>query len=124
MELGPSTAYGGNDDGEGARCLAVIARANADLTSFTARVRQTKKLALLEEPLESTGRLIFQRPDRIAWQIEEPTALRVIIDLEDAAALSKKPFGWVQSGFQPHEFLVIVRFRVSPYPVHSPTTMR
>ena len=80
MELGPSTAYGGNDDGERARCLAVIARANADLTSFTARVRQTKKLALLEEPLESTGRLTFQRPNRIAWRIEEPTAIRVIID--------------------------------------------
>jgi outer membrane lipoprotein-sorting protein len=80
VELTPAAAYGGDDDGDRARCLAVIARANADLSSFTARVRQTKKLALLEQPLESTGRLTFKRPNRIAWRIEEPTALRVIID--------------------------------------------
>jgi len=63
-----------------AHCLAVIARANADLASFTARVHQTKKLALLEEPLESSGRLAFERPDRIAWRIDEPTPMRVIVD--------------------------------------------
>lgn len=76
--LWPAAASSGSDSA----CVADIARANGDLRSFTARIRQTKRLALLAEPLASSGRVAFERPDRIAWEIDGATPMRVILDGE------------------------------------------
>ena len=47
---------------------------------MSARFVQTKHLSLLAEPLVSRGRFLFKRPDRIAWKVEEPQAVTIIID--------------------------------------------
>ncbi len=35
---------------------------------------------MLEEPLVSTGRVAFERPARIAWEIEGDSPMRVVLD--------------------------------------------
>ena len=39
---------------------------------FAAHFRQTKHVALLREPLVSTGRMSFEPPERVRWEVEEP----------------------------------------------------
>jgi outer membrane lipoprotein carrier protein len=40
---------------------------------------QTKHLALLTEPIVSKGRLAFERPDRLSWQIDSPEPARIVM---------------------------------------------
>ncbi|MCO4747474.1 MAG: outer membrane lipoprotein carrier protein LolA [Proteobacteria bacterium] len=45
-------------------------------TTFT----QTQHRAVLARPLESKGRLVFARPDRLRWQIDAPTRAVFVMD--------------------------------------------
>lgn len=47
---------------------------------FVARFRQTKHVALLREPLVSTGRMSFEPPERVRWEVEAPEPFVVEAD--------------------------------------------
>lgn len=64
-------------------CLAAIEKAQQTTTSMTASFVQVKHLDLLEEPLESRGRMSFRRPDRMRLEIEEPMRSTILIDGHD-----------------------------------------
>jgi outer membrane lipoprotein-sorting protein len=62
-----------------AECLGRIEAAQRDLHTLRARFVQTKRLSLLDEPLESSGWFLFKRPDRVRWETEAPERLTVVI---------------------------------------------
>jgi outer membrane lipoprotein-sorting protein len=61
-------------------CLTAIEAAQADTRTVRARFTQTKHLSLLDEPLVSTGRFIFKRPDRMRLEIETPQPATILIN--------------------------------------------
>jgi outer membrane lipoprotein-sorting protein len=61
-------------------CLRAIDAAQQQTQSVSARFTQTKHLALLDQPLVSTGRFAFQRPDRMRLEIETPRAAVIVIN--------------------------------------------
>jgi outer membrane lipoprotein carrier protein len=60
-------------------CLAAIEKAQRETRSMTASFVQVKHLELLDEPIESRGRLSFRRPDRMRLEIQEPVRTTVVI---------------------------------------------
>jgi outer membrane lipoprotein carrier protein len=63
-----------------ADCFARVAALQRQVRAIRADFRQTKRIALLEEPLLSTGRLDYRAPDRIRWEVSTPEPLVVEID--------------------------------------------
>lgn len=57
---------------DSAACLREIQRAQRQVRSLSASFVQTKNLALLEEPIRSTGLFAFRRPDDVLWRIDDP----------------------------------------------------
>jgi outer membrane lipoprotein-sorting protein len=68
-----------------ASCLAAVEAAQSDVHSLRARFTQTKHLSLLDEPLVSTGRFYFARPDRMRLEIEQPQAAVILINGRDVS---------------------------------------
>jgi hypothetical protein len=64
-------------------CLAAIEAAQKDTRTVSARFTQTKHLSLLDEPLISTGRFVFKRPDRMRLDIDSPRAATILINGRD-----------------------------------------
>jgi len=64
-------------------CLRMLEAAQRDLHSFTADFEQVKHVSLLDEPLTSSGRFSFTRPDRITLRIDQPQPATVIINGKD-----------------------------------------
>lgn len=60
-------------------CLAAVRAAQADTTALDARFVQTKHVALLDEPLVSTGRFRFRRPDHVRLDVETPQPATILI---------------------------------------------
>ena len=63
-----------------ASCLKVIEAAQGNTQTLRARFTQTKHLALLDEPLISTGRFVFKRPDRMRLEIQSPRPATIVIN--------------------------------------------
>jgi len=61
-------------------CLRAVDAAQQQTHTVSARFTQTKHLALLDEPLVSTGRFVFKRPDRMRLEIETPRAAIIVIN--------------------------------------------
>jgi len=61
------------------QCFARMVAAQRDVATIRARFRQTKYVAMLEEPLVSEGRFTFQRPDQVRWEMVTPEPLVVDI---------------------------------------------
>jgi outer membrane lipoprotein-sorting protein len=61
-------------------CYAQIAARQRAVRGLRADFRQTKQVALLREPLVSTGRLEYRAPDRVRWEVVSPEPLVVEID--------------------------------------------
>src|SRR6185369_9494720 len=57
-----------------------IDAAQGNTQTLRARFTQTKHLALLDEPLVSTGRFAFKRPDRMRLEIESPRPATIVIN--------------------------------------------
>jgi outer membrane lipoprotein-sorting protein len=57
----------------------VLAAAQASTRSIDARFVQTKHLSLLDEPLVSTGRFRFRRPDHVRLDVETPHPSTILI---------------------------------------------
>jgi outer membrane lipoprotein-sorting protein len=84
-----------------ADCVAAIQAAYAGISTFTATVTQTKHLSLLDEPLVSTGRLAFAKPDRMLLEMTSPRPMKIVVngsrifvpglDPEAQAALAAAP---------------------------------
>lgn len=64
-------------------CLTRIEAAQADTRTVSARFTQTKHLSLLDEPLVSTGRFTFKRPDRVRLDVETPRQATVLVNGRD-----------------------------------------
>jgi outer membrane lipoprotein-sorting protein len=60
-------------------CLRAIEAAQARTETISARFTQTKHLSLLNEPLVSTGRFVFKRPDRMRLEVESPRAATILV---------------------------------------------
>ncbi len=60
-------------------CLDVLRTAQASTTTIDARFVQTKHVSLLDEPLVSTGRFRFRRPDHVRLDIEAPHPSTILI---------------------------------------------
>jgi len=74
----PAAAHGACDSTSS--CLRQIEAAQADTRTVTARFSQTKYLSLLDEPVVSTGRFLFKRPDKVRLDVETPRAATVLVD--------------------------------------------
>lgn len=62
-----------------ASCLKAIEAAQRDTRSIDADFRQVKHLTLLDEPLVSTGRFVFAKPDRVRLEIKQPEPATIVI---------------------------------------------
>jgi len=62
------------------QCFARMVAAQNDVATIRARFRQTKYVAMLEEPLVSEGRFTFHRPDQVRWEMVTPEPLVVDIN--------------------------------------------
>lgn len=60
-------------------CFARMTDAQRGVARIRAGFRQTKRVALLTDPLVSTGRFGFERPDRVRWEMVTPEPLIVEI---------------------------------------------
>jgi outer membrane lipoprotein-sorting protein len=60
-------------------CLHAIETAQRDTRTLAADFVQVKHVSLLNEPLESTGHLVFKRPDRILLRIDTPQAATIVV---------------------------------------------
>ena len=49
-----------------------VQAAMADVKTTRGKFRQTKKLALFDDKVESSGTFSIERPDRLRWEIEKP----------------------------------------------------
>jgi outer membrane lipoprotein-sorting protein len=82
-------------------CLAELETAQKETATLTARFVQTKHVSLLNEPLVSSGRFVFKRPDSVLWVVEKPEAATIFIrgseveipglSTEDSRALAMAP---------------------------------
>jgi outer membrane lipoprotein-sorting protein len=61
-------------------CLQALEAAQTDLRSVDARFTQTKTVSLLNEPIVSTGRFRFKRPDKVRLDVETPQPTTILID--------------------------------------------
>lgn len=60
-------------------CLQAIEAAQRDTRTITAEFTQIKRVSLLDEPLTSSGRMVFKRPDHVLLEIQQPQQTRVVI---------------------------------------------
>src|SRR3989442_114899 len=60
-------------------CLQVIEAAQRDTRTMSADFVQLKHVSLLNEPLESTGHLVFKRPDQILLKIDTPQPATIVV---------------------------------------------
>ncbi|HZR84708.1 MAG TPA: outer membrane lipoprotein carrier protein LolA [Candidatus Binatia bacterium] len=61
-------------------CFARISAMQRDVRAIRADFRQVKRIALLRDPLVSTGTLEFRAPDHVRWEVVTPEPLVVEID--------------------------------------------
>lgn len=60
--------------------LARIEARGREIVDFRARFRQEKTIYVLDKPLVSTGRVLFQRAGRLRWETESPEPSSLVID--------------------------------------------
>lgn len=72
--------------GTPAECFAELGRRQRDVQSVEARFHQTKRIALLREPLESSGRFSFARDRGVRWEVEKPEPMVIEIAGEQLRA--------------------------------------
>jgi len=77
-----SGARSGASDTCGApdECFAQFVARQRDVRSVKARFHQVKRVALLREPLESSGSFEFVRGKGVRWEVEEPE--RMVVEIE------------------------------------------
>ena len=71
------------------QCFARMADAQRGVARIRAGFRQTKHVALLKDPLVSTGRFTFERPDRVRWEMVTPEPL--IVEIAGASLRAGPP---------------------------------
>ena len=57
-----------------------LAKAMQSVRSFRAEFEQEKKLRVFKKPVKSTGVLIFERPDKIRWEMRKPFRSLLIVN--------------------------------------------
>ncbi|MGH7857015.1 MAG: LolA family protein, partial [Candidatus Binatia bacterium] len=59
--------------------LAELADAQKEISTLRARFLQEKRLSIVRDTLRSSGTLLLGEDGRIAWIVEEPEPLRIVI---------------------------------------------
>ncbi len=62
------------------KILNTLNEKQKNIQTFYARARQIKHLPMLDKPVETTGYLIMQRPDKMRWVVEEPERMIAVIN--------------------------------------------
>lgn len=71
---------GSRDGATGDAALATLMQRFASSGGVRARFRETKRLALLEAPLETEGLVVFAPPDRLVRHTTKPGSSSVVVD--------------------------------------------
>ena len=74
-------------DGAAADLAAILGRRSPK--ALDARFRQTKRIALLRDPLVSSGRVRFEPPDGMRWEVVSPEPL--VVDTRDGVVRAGPP---------------------------------
>ncbi len=74
-------------DDAAAELASILGRRSTE--PLDARFRQTKRIALLRDPLISTGRVRFEPPDGMRWEVVSPEP--VVVDTRDGVVRSGPP---------------------------------
>jgi outer membrane lipoprotein-sorting protein len=61
-------------------CFRAFTQTQRNVQSVRARFRQVKEIALLREPLVSTGRFEFERDRGVRWEVESPEPMVIEIN--------------------------------------------
>jgi outer membrane lipoprotein-sorting protein len=89
----PAPAPGRSASGAGCgtpeQCFARMIAAQRDVSAIHARFRQTKHVAMLEEPLVSEGRFTFHRPDQVRWEMVTPEPM--VVDIQGSELRAGPP---------------------------------
>lgn len=78
-----------DDCGDPWQCLTALTESRAKGAILRGRFRQTKHVALLREPLISTGTFLIAPPDRVRWEVTTPEAL--VIEVTDGRLRAGPP---------------------------------
>jgi hypothetical protein len=71
---------------------AEMFRSLAEVESFTVEFALVSDRALFTEPVTSTGRMVYQKPDRMRWSLQEPEPMEFLLTATHVA-LSSPGFG-------------------------------
>jgi outer membrane lipoprotein-sorting protein len=88
--------------GEREDYLARLSKSLGQVKSVRADFTQTKKLAVFKKPVTAEGVLIFERPDRLRWEIRKPFRSILIVNGDKVAK-----FEWVD-GFDEKAYEIAV----------------
>lgn len=81
----PASAHAAGD--AAAELASILGRRSTE--ALDARFRQTKRIALLRDPLISTGRVRFEPPDGMRWEVISPEPL--VVDARDGVVRAGPP---------------------------------
>jgi outer membrane lipoprotein carrier protein len=75
--------------------LAAIQKQTAALTTLAADFTSVKTVAFLSAPIKTQGRLLFEKPNRVCWEIVAPFKAAVVYDGQSAVRyLQDTPGHW------------------------------
>ncbi len=63
-------------------------RALSEVEAFTVDFSLVSRRALFTEPVTSTGRMVYQRPDRMRWSLQEPEPMDFLLTATHVAMAS------------------------------------
>jgi outer membrane lipoprotein-sorting protein len=65
--------------GAKAEAFAHIAAATVTLQTISSNFTQEKHVSMLREPLLSSGRFVYERPDRLHWETDKPSPAGFVV---------------------------------------------
>ncbi len=134
---GLAQTSGAASDAQRHPVLVKISRAASRVETIASKFRQEKRTVMLSEPMISTGRLLYQKPDRLRWEITHPTHFGFIINGNralrwkgehapgEAFLLEERPvirrfanqlFAWIQADFSRISALYRIQVRLAAPP--------
>ncbi|NTV52671.1 MAG: outer membrane lipoprotein carrier protein LolA [Candidatus Firestonebacteria bacterium] len=88
---GPGVVWGDGD--ADAQRLAAVQKQTAALRSLAADFTSVKTVAFLSEPIRTHGHLLFEKPNRVAWEVTSPFKAAVVYDGRAALRYLADPRG-------------------------------
>jgi outer membrane lipoprotein-sorting protein len=73
--------------------LRALGRASAGVTTMRARFAQEKHLSIVKDVLRASGTFLLDKRGRVAWVVEEPDPIRILITRDGVFAAGKRVAG-------------------------------